>query len=112
MLFITEQFKFGSIYVYHGSLWRPNIIIVVCYFSMNDVPTFLYISINSLILPMISILMLAFYSQFRQSFVRFINKSDCAGRVTKASIAMPVKNCAIFSTQFEHEKSKCQQQKH
>jgi len=87
-------------------------IIVVCYFSMNDVPTFLYISINSLILPMISKLMLAFYSQFRQSFVRFINKSVCAGQVTKASIAMPIKNCAIFSTQFEHEKSKCQQQNH
>jgi len=66
-------------------------IIVVCYFSMNDVPTFLYISINSLILPMISKLMLAFYSQFRQSFVRFINKSVCAGQVTKASIAMPIK---------------------
>jgi len=83
-------------------------IIVVCYFSMNDVPTFLYISINSLILPMISKLMLAFYSHFRQSFVRFINKNFYAGQVTTASIAMPVKNCAIFSTQFEHEKSKCQ----
>jgi len=87
-------------------------IIVFCYFSMNDVPTFLYISINSLILPMISKLMLAFYSHFRQSFVRFINKSVCAGQVTKALIAMLVKNCVIFSTQFEHEKSKCQQQKH
>jgi len=87
-------------------------IIVFCYFSMNDVPTFLYISINSLILPMISKLMPAFYSHFRQSFVRFINKNCYAGQVTEASIAMLVKNCAIFSTQLEHEKSKCQQQKH
>jgi hypothetical protein len=40
--------------------WRP--ICYCCYFSMNDVSTFLYISINSLILKMVSKLISAFYS--------------------------------------------------
>jgi len=80
-------------------------IIVFCYFSMNDVPTFLYISINSLILPMISKLMLAFYSHFRQSFVRFINKNFYAGQVTTASIAMPVKIVHFFQHNLSMKKA-------